>query len=68
MPYWIHDNGETIGPMKAIDVLRRATPTTRVCDGENWFVLGEMTDCEAGPGPDSECEDPGRLVIRSAAS
>jgi len=39
MPYWIHDNGETTGPMRAIDVLRRAQPTTRVCDGENWFYL-----------------------------
>jgi hypothetical protein len=39
MPYWIHDNGETFGPMRAIDVLRRAQPTTRVCDGENWFYL-----------------------------
>ena len=39
MPYWIHDDGETTGPMRAIDVLRQAKPTTRVCDGENWFYL-----------------------------
>jgi len=39
MPYWIHDNGETTGPMRAIDVLRRAQPSTRVCDGETWFYL-----------------------------
>lgn len=45
MPYWIHDNGETTGPMRAIDVLRRARPSTRVCDGENWFYL------DGGPEP-----------------
>ena len=39
MPYWIHDNGETTGPMRAIDVLHRAQPSTRLCDGENWFYL-----------------------------
>lgn len=44
MPYWIHDNGETLGPMRAIDVLRRAQPTTRVCDGETWFWLEEGPD------------------------
>jgi hypothetical protein len=54
MPYWIHDNGETIGPMRAIDVLRRAQPTTRVCDGENWFWLEEGTDLSEARFLDSE--------------
>jgi hypothetical protein len=41
MPYWILENGETIGPMRAIDVLRRARPTTQVSDGESWFCLDD---------------------------
>ena len=44
MPYWIHENGETLGPMRAIDVLRCAKPTTRICDGENWFWLDDGPD------------------------
>lgn len=53
MPYWIHDNGETLGPMRAIDVLRRATPTTRVCDGETWFGLEDGADHEVAVGRDA---------------
>ena len=68
MPYWIHDNGETVGPMRAIDVLRRAQPTTRVCDGETWFRLDEGPDAGDTPPPESEPREGGRsrarLVIR----
>lgn len=39
MPYWIHEDGETKGPMRAVDVLRRARPTTMVSDGDSWFRL-----------------------------
>ena len=66
MPYWIHDNGETIGPMPAIDVLRRATPTTRVCDGEIWVTLHD--DDGEGFSPDAPTQPNERLIIRSAAS
>lgn len=48
MPYWIHEDGEVIGPMRAIDVLRRARPSTRVSDGESWFRLD--TGQAAGDG------------------
>lgn len=54
MPYWIHDNGETLGPMRAIDVLRRAQSTTRVCDGQTWFWLEEGPDMSEQRLPDSE--------------
>lgn len=68
MPYWIHDNGETIGPMRAIDVLRRAQPTTRVCDGQNWFWLDEGPDLSEArflDGEPSETNKSGaRVTIR----
>lgn len=41
MPYWIHENDETKGPMSAVDVLRCARPTTMVSDGETWFRLDD---------------------------
>ena len=41
MPYWIQENDETQGPMRAIDVLRRAHPSTMVSDGESWFRLDD---------------------------
>ena len=41
MPYWIHENGETQGPMRAVDVLRRARPSTMISDGESWFRLDD---------------------------
>ncbi len=41
MAYWIHENDETKGPMRAVDVLRRARPSTMVSDGETWFRLDD---------------------------
>jgi hypothetical protein len=67
MTYWIDHNGEKLGPMKAIDVLRRARGTTRVYNGETWFTIGEGP--EAGDSAASEAasrENP-RVVIRQAA-
>jgi len=68
MPYWIHDNGETTGPMRAIDVLRRAQPTTRVCDGENWFYLDEGPDSAETTFTDTDHREPShagpRVTIR----
>ena len=63
MAYWIHENGETLGPMRAIDVLRRATPSTRVCDGKIWFVLegDEESDLAAEIGEQSS--NPEHVVI-----
>ena len=64
MPYWIHENGETLGPMQAIDVLRRATPTTRVCDGEVWFLLDDDEEASHGAGNTDEPAKPEHIVIR----
>jgi hypothetical protein len=68
MPYWIHDNGETLGPMRAIDVLRRAQPTTRICDGETWFRLDDGAtghDAPYGEADHREHEQTrSRVVIR----
>ena len=44
MPYWIHENGEVVGPLTAIDVMRRATPGTQVSDGKEWFWLDDAAD------------------------
>jgi hypothetical protein len=67
MPYWIDDNGEKLGPMRAIDVLRRAKPTTRIFDGENWFTLDEGAATGDAPVSDSEMTDTGRIIIRRAS-
>ena len=68
MPYWIVENGETIGPMKAIDVLRRARSTTRVSDGESWFSLDDVYTVDASVAQDTDHGEPmlfgGRLTIR----
>lgn len=68
MPYWIHDNGETIGPMRAIDVLRRAQPTTRICDGENWFWLDDGSELSESRFAEAEggeiAGDRARVTIR----
>jgi hypothetical protein len=66
MPYWIHENGETIGPMRAIDVLRRATPSTRVCDGEIWFRLDDEGDPNQTAARDMKPGKPERVIIRGA--
>ena len=65
MAYWIHENGETLGPMRAIDVLRRATPSTRICDGEIWFLLDDEDHAVHADAEDNEPEIPEYLVIRS---
>lgn len=64
MPYWIHDNGETTGPMRAIDVLRRAQPTTRVCDGENWFYLDESPGSTESTFSDTDHREPSQAGAR----
>jgi hypothetical protein len=68
MPYWIVENGEKIGPLKAIDVLRRAQPTMQVSDGENWFSIDEPSMAGASASPDTDHGEPmpagGRLTIR----
>jgi hypothetical protein len=66
MVYWIDHNGEKLGPMKAIDVLRRAQGTTRVYDGETWFTIGDGPDAGEGHIPDSSARDSERIVIRQA--
>jgi hypothetical protein len=50
MPYWIHENGEVVGPMRAIDVLKRARPQLKVSDGESWFQLDEARARDATRG------------------
>jgi hypothetical protein len=66
MPYWIHEDGETIGPMRAIDVLRRARPTTLVSDGQEWFRLDDDLDAHDAPAAARTPAKPERLVIRTA--
>jgi hypothetical protein len=67
MPYWIDDNGEKLGPMRAIDVLRRAKPTTRIYDGENWFTLDEGPAAGDAPISDTTSADSVRVIIRKAS-
>lgn len=66
MVYWIDHNGEKLGPMKAIDVLRRARGALKVYNGETWFTIGDSPDTGDGPIPDAQSTDSGRLVIRKA--
>ncbi len=58
MPYWIHENGETTGPMRAIDVLRRATPGVQVSDGQVWFRLDDPADDGNQIPPDTDHGEP----------
>jgi hypothetical protein len=66
MVYWIDHNGEKLGPMKAIDVLRRAQGTTKVYNGETWFTIGDSPDSGEAPMPDATARDSERMVIRKA--
>lgn len=68
MHYWIDDNGEKLGPMRAIDVLRRAQAPTRVFDGENWFYLDEGAHLADAAGSDSKQTNGERVTIRNAAN
>jgi len=68
MHYWIDNNGEKLGPMRAIDVLRRAQAPTRVYDGENWFYLDEGQDLASATGSDSKQTKGERVTVRNAAS
>ena len=68
MPYWIDRNGEKLGPMRAIDVLRRARPTTRVFDGESWFTLDEGLNGSDVATSDTKPGTGERVTIRQAAS
>ena len=52
MAYWIHENGETTGPYRAIDVLQKAEPETLVSHGQEWLKLREHPDfSHNGPRP-----------------
>lgn len=44
MAYWIHENGETIGPLRREQVLQQAGPGTPVSDGGEWINLGQHPD------------------------
>ena len=66
MVYWIDHNGEKLGPMKAIDVLRRTQGATKVYNGESWFTVGDGPDTGTGPVPDATARETQRIVMREA--
>lgn len=68
MRYWIDDNGKKVGPMRAIDVLRRAQPPIRVFDGETWFYLDETSIVPRTAESSTTSTSSERVVIRKAAS
>lgn len=63
MPYWIFENGETTGPMTAVDVLWQAGPGAQISDGEQWFRLDDTPDSDQ----DAASARPERIVIRTSA-
>ena len=67
MTYWIDHNGEKLGPMKAIDVLRRARGTTRVYNGETWFTIGEGPEAGDAAASEAASRETTRVVVRQAA-
>ncbi len=67
MVYWIDHNGEKLGPMKAIDVLRRARGATRVFNGETWFTVGDGPETGNAAGGETTSRETERIVIRQAA-
>jgi len=66
MVYWIDHNGEKLGPMKAIDVLRRAKGTTRVYNGETWFTIGDGPGAGDAPPSNAASRESKRLTLREA--
>jgi len=66
MVYWIDHNGEKLGPMKAIDILRRAQGAVKVYNGETWFTVGDGPDSGDAPIPDPSARDSERIVTRKA--
>ena len=44
MAYWIHENGETLGPFRGNEVLDRAKPETLISHGEQWLRFEEHPD------------------------
>jgi hypothetical protein len=66
MTYWIDRNGEKIGPMKAIDVLRRARGVTRVYNGETWFTIGNGTEAGEAPASQAASSESPRVAIRTS--
>ena len=68
MPYWIEENGEKVGPMEAIEILRRADGNTRVWDGENWFSLDELIGTDHPPANDEDVAKASFVVREKVAS
>ena len=66
MVYWIDANGEKIGPMKAIDVLRRARGATRVYNGETWFTIGNGPEAGGAPASDAAPSAAPRVTTKQA--
>jgi hypothetical protein len=66
MVYWIDHNGEKLGPMKAIDVLRRAHGATRVYNGETWFTVGDGPDAGNTGGSEATSRETRRIIVRQA--
>ena len=46
MMYWIHENGQTVGPFGVDDLLARVHPDSLVSCGENWVSVQEHPDFE----------------------
>lgn len=44
MAYWIFENGDTIGPFRAVEVLEHASPRTLIKDGDGWVRLDQHRD------------------------
>ncbi|PWB82035.1 MAG: hypothetical protein C3F08_00725 [Candidatus Methylomirabilota bacterium] len=44
MPYWIYENGESIGPLERAEVSARAKPNSLVSCGQQWIHFGDHPD------------------------
>ena len=44
MAYWIHEDGRTVGPLRAIEVLERAKPWTLVSHNQDWVRCDRHPD------------------------
>jgi ubiquitin-protein ligase len=44
MAYWIYEDGHTVGPLEAPEVLDRAKPDTQVSNGNDWVRLDQHPD------------------------
>jgi ubiquitin-protein ligase len=64
MAYWIYEDGHTVGPLEAPEVLDRAKPDTQVSNGHDWVRLDQHPDFAYLATPDVIPDPPPQETTR----